>query len=62
MTTKRVASTLVLSIVLIGAPSLARSQRGGMAGMSHMDMGHEIGGWRLENTHTGESLEGYLSP
>ena len=42
MTTKRVASTLVLSIVLIGAPSLARSQRGGMAGMSHMDMGHEI--------------------
>src|ERR1700712_999847 len=39
---KRVASTLVLSIVLIGSPSLARSQGGGMAGMDHMDMGHEI--------------------
>lgn len=42
MTTKRVASTLVLSIVLIGGPSLARSQSGSMTGMSHMDMGHEI--------------------
>jgi uncharacterized protein (DUF305 family) len=40
VTTKRVASTLVLSI-LIGAPSLALSQ-GGMAGMPGMDMGHEI--------------------
>ncbi len=38
----------MLSIVLIGGPSVARSQRGGMpgingmAGMSGMDMGHEI--------------------
>ena len=39
MTTKRVASTLVLSIVLIGGPSLALSQSGDMKGM---DMGHEI--------------------
>ncbi|MEO5817544.1 MAG: DUF305 domain-containing protein, partial [Gemmatimonadaceae bacterium] len=42
MTTKRVASSLVLSIVLSGVPSLAFAQGGGMAGMSHMDMGHEI--------------------
>jgi uncharacterized protein (DUF305 family) len=42
VTTKRVASTLVLSIVLIGGPSFARAQSGGMAGMNHMDMGHEI--------------------
>jgi uncharacterized protein (DUF305 family) len=42
VTTKRVASSLALSIVMIGAPSLARSQGGGMAGMNHMDMGHEI--------------------
>jgi len=41
VTTKRVASTLALS-VLIGGPSLALAQRGGMAGMNHMDMGHEI--------------------
>lgn len=46
MTTKRAASTLALSIVLIGGPSLALAQ-GGMSGMSgmdmsHMDMGHEI--------------------
>jgi uncharacterized protein (DUF305 family) len=39
VTTKRVASSLVLSIVLLGGPSLARSQSGGMSGM---DMGHEI--------------------
>jgi uncharacterized protein (DUF305 family) len=39
MTTKRVASTLVLFIVLIGGPSLALSQSGDMKGM---DMGHEI--------------------
>lgn len=39
MTTKRVASTLVLAIVLIGGPSLALSQSGDMKGM---DMGHEI--------------------
>ena len=42
MTTKRVASTLVLSIALIGGPSLALAQNGGMAGMNGMDMGHEI--------------------
>jgi uncharacterized protein (DUF305 family) len=40
--TKRVASTLVLSIVLIGGPSLATAQAGGMPGMHGMDMGHEI--------------------
>ena len=39
MTIKRVASTLVLSIALIGGPSLALSQSGDMKGM---DMGHEI--------------------
>jgi uncharacterized protein (DUF305 family) len=37
--TKRVASSLVLFIVLIGGPSLALSQSGDMKGM---DMGHEI--------------------
>jgi len=45
VTTKRVATTLVLSVALIGGPSLARSQGGGMAGMSgmdHMNMGREI--------------------
>ena len=41
MTTKRVARTLVLSIALTGGPSLALSQGGGMAGMTH-DMGREI--------------------
>src|SRR5437764_12781964 len=42
MTTKRVAGTLVLAIGLSGGPSLAHSQAGGMAGMDHMNMGHEI--------------------
>jgi len=43
VTTKRVASTLVLSVTLLGAPSLALSQGGrGMPGMPGMDMGHEI--------------------
>jgi uncharacterized protein (DUF305 family) len=42
VTTTRIASTLVLSVVMIGGPSLARAQRGGMAGMPGMDMGHEI--------------------
>jgi uncharacterized protein (DUF305 family) len=42
VTTKRVASTLVLSTMLIGGPSLALAQAGGMAGMPGMDMGHEI--------------------
>jgi uncharacterized protein (DUF305 family) len=41
VTTKRVAGTLVLSM-LIGGPSLALSQAGGMPGMKGMDMGHEI--------------------
>src|ERR1043165_7775073 len=38
MTTKRVAGTLALSI-LIAAPSLAVAQAGGMAGMDHSKMG-----------------------
>ena len=42
MTTKRVASTLVLLIGLVSGPSLALSQGNTMAGMSGMDMGHEI--------------------
>jgi uncharacterized protein (DUF305 family) len=42
VTTKRVASALVLSAVLLGGPTLARGQSGGMAGMSGMDMGHAI--------------------
>jgi uncharacterized protein (DUF305 family) len=39
---KRVASTIVLSIMMIGGPSLAHAQAGGMKGMPGMDMGHEI--------------------
>jgi uncharacterized protein (DUF305 family) len=45
MATKRVACTLVLSVALIGGPSLARSQSGGaatMSSMDHMNMGHDI--------------------
>jgi uncharacterized protein (DUF305 family) len=42
VSTKRVASTLVLSMVLIGGPSLALAQSGDMKGMPGMDMGHEI--------------------
>ena len=42
MTTKRLAGALVVSVVLLGGPSLALSQGGGMAGMRGMDMGHEI--------------------
>lgn len=42
VTTKRVANTLLVSIALIGAPSLALAQAGGMAGMSGMDMSHPI--------------------
>ena len=44
MTAKRVAGSLVLSIVLLGGrlPSFAFAQRGGMPGMPGMDMGHEI--------------------
>ena len=41
MTTTRVAGALVLSVYLLGGPSLALAQ-GGMPGMNHMDMGHEI--------------------
>ena len=42
MTIKRVASALVLSILMVGGPSLARAQGGSTAGMAGMDMGHEI--------------------
>jgi uncharacterized protein (DUF305 family) len=42
VTTKRIASSLLLSIALLGGPSRAFSQGGGMSGMSGMDMGHEI--------------------
>lgn len=42
VTTKRVANALLVSIALIGAPSLALAQAGGMAGMSGMDMSHPI--------------------
>jgi uncharacterized protein (DUF305 family) len=44
VTAKRVAGSLVLSIVLLGGPpsSFALAQRGGMPGMPGMDMGHEI--------------------
>ena len=42
MTIRRVASTLVLPIVLIGGASLARAQDSSMAGMKGMDMGHAI--------------------
>jgi uncharacterized protein (DUF305 family) len=41
VTTTRVASSLV-TIVLLGGPSLALAQRGGMAGMDHTKMGREI--------------------
>jgi uncharacterized protein (DUF305 family) len=42
VTTKRVAGALVLSVVLLGGPSLALCQGDSMTGMSGMDMGHEI--------------------
>jgi uncharacterized protein (DUF305 family) len=42
VTTKRIASALVLSAVLLGGPSLALCQDSGMKGMSGMDMGPEI--------------------
>src|SRR6478672_10459490 len=32
----------MLSVALLGGPSLALSQGGGMAGMDHMNMGREI--------------------
>jgi uncharacterized protein (DUF305 family) len=42
VTTKRVAGALVLCAVLLGSPSPALCQGGGMTGMSGMDMGREI--------------------
>ena len=42
MTTKCAAGALVLSAVFLGGPSLALCQGDSMAGMSGMDMGHEI--------------------
>jgi len=42
LTTKHLTGALLLSVALLGGPSLALSQRGGMAGMNHMDMGREI--------------------
>src|SRR6476620_10064976 len=42
LTTKRATGALILSVALLGGPSLALCQRGGMTEMSHMDMGHEI--------------------
>ena len=42
MTTKRVASTFVLSVIVLGGSSIARAQGGGTTGMPGMDMGHEI--------------------
>jgi uncharacterized protein (DUF305 family) len=42
VTTKRVASALALSTMLLGGSSLALAQNGNMAGMPGMDMGHEI--------------------
>jgi uncharacterized protein (DUF305 family) len=41
--TRRIAGPLALALGLIGAPSLAPAQvTGGMSGMDHMKMGHEI--------------------
>jgi uncharacterized protein (DUF305 family) len=42
VTTTRIGGALVVSAVLLGGPSRALCQGGGMAGMSGMDMGHEI--------------------
>ena len=42
MTTKCVATALVVSVALLGGPSPARAQAGGMPGLPGMDMGHEI--------------------
>jgi len=42
VTTKRAAGALALSAVLLGGPSIALGQAGGMAGMDHMNMGREI--------------------
>jgi len=44
VTTKHIAAALVISVALLGRPSLALAQGGrpGMSGMDHMNMGHEI--------------------
>jgi uncharacterized protein (DUF305 family) len=42
MTTKRAAGALILATVLLGGPSLALCQGGGMTAMAGMDMGHDI--------------------
>ncbi len=42
MTTTRLAGALVLSVVLLGGPSLALCQGDSMTAMAGMDMGHEI--------------------
>jgi uncharacterized protein (DUF305 family) len=44
LTTKQTAGALVLSVALLGSPSLALAQTdtAGMSGMDHMNMGHEI--------------------
>ena len=42
MTAKRALRALVFSVALLGGPSLALAQAGGMPGMDHMNMGHEI--------------------
>ena len=41
MTTKHIAGALVLSVALLGGPSVALAQND-MARMDHMNMGHEI--------------------
>jgi uncharacterized protein (DUF305 family) len=41
MTIRRTGCALTLAVGLL-APSVALAQGGGMAGMNHMDMGHEI--------------------
>jgi len=42
VTTKRAAGALAFSLALLGGPSIALAQAGGMAGMDHMNMGREI--------------------
>ena len=44
MTTRHITGALVLTVALLGGPSLALAQTdtAGMSGMDHMNMGHEI--------------------
>jgi uncharacterized protein (DUF305 family) len=42
MTPRRAGRALRLAAVFLGGPSLALAQGGGMAGMDHMNMGHQI--------------------